>query len=85
MRKDREPRPYKKRARKVNRTEINGDVTRIYFSNTDNYALIDTVDYPLVKDFCWHETVQGYVGTRGIGRKDVPLHRFCYNLKLGWM
>jgi len=72
-----------KARRKVNRIEIDGNATRIYFNNTGNYALIDSVDYDLVKGYCWYETVQGYANTGGKGGKNVPLHRFLLQPKVG--
>ena len=64
-----------KNGKKTNRVEVDGAITRIYFFNTDNYTIIDTVDYPLVCDFCWHETVQGYANTTSTHKKDITISR----------
>ncbi len=66
--------------RKVNRIEIDGDITKIFFFNTNNYTIIDSEDYERVKQHCWYER-EGYVKARcrDISSKRVSLHRLILN------
>ena len=61
--------------KKVNRTKIDGEITKIFFFNTDNYTIIDTEDYPVVREYCWHENDNGYA-RGGVSRsKHLYLHQ----------
>ena len=71
-----------KAKRKTNPIEIDGDITRIFFFNTDNYAIVDTEDYDKVRDYCWHECPEGYARIRR-GSNNIFLHKIIANTPVG--
>ena len=68
-----------KRVHKTNRTEGDGNITKIFFFNTPNYAIIDTVDYNKIKDFCWREDRKGYC----IARTNISCSTLLHRVLLG--
>ena len=68
--------------RKINPIKVKGDTTKIYLFNTDNYALVDTEDYPKIKEFCWYEN-NGYVRKTQRSGEETALHRIILNTNVG--
>lgn len=61
--------------KKYNKIEIDGDIAKIYFFNTDRYAIIDTEDIDKVKDYCWYDEKEKYYPSACINGKKVNMHR----------
>ena len=61
--------------RKQNRIEIEGDIAKIYFFNSDRYAIIDSEDVDKVKDYCWRDGYNKYYPNACINGKHIDLHR----------
>lgn len=62
---------------KVNRIKTEGKLTKIFFYNSDNYTIIDTFDYELVKDLCWGESSDHYAKAyrKAPVSENIRLHR----------
>jgi len=67
---------------KVNRIEIIGDITKVFFFNNDGYAIIDTEDYNIIKKYCWTGYINGYVTARSMktSRETIRMHRIILNM-----
>ncbi len=62
---------------KINRIKTSGNITKVFFFNTDNYTIIDTEDYDKVKDYCWHKNGTGYACTTWLG-KYINIHKLLF-------
>lgn len=58
-----------------NHYETNGEVTKIYLSNCDEFMLIDTEDFERMSQHTWHKDGEGYGGT-SVNNKHVRCHNF---------
>lgn len=47
--------------KKYNIYEFDGDICKGKLSNSDEYFIIDTSKYDLIKNFCWLKSKNGYV------------------------
>ena len=61
--------------KKYNRIEVEGDIAKIYFFNSDRYAIIDSEDVDKVKEYCWLDNPKKYYPRTTINGKQVELHR----------
>lgn len=61
--------------KKYNKIEIDGDIAKIYFFNTDRYAIIDAEDVDKIKDYCWVDNPKKYYPSTFINGKQVHLHK----------
>lgn len=61
-----------KKNKKYNQTQQIGNKTKIFFDNNE-YTIIDSKDYDIVKNICWHKTKSGYARGHLLG-KLVLLH-----------
>lgn len=61
--------------KKHNKIEIEGDIAKIYFFNTDRYAIIDSEDVYKVKDYCWSDAKDKYYPNACVNGKHTDLHR----------
>ena len=74
-------RNFSKQARKYNKIEVIGEVTRIYINGGD-YTEIDTEDYPKVSQYWWRKNRTGYICSRvysSKGSKTIFMHRLILN------
>lgn len=58
---------------------VDSNTSKIYFHNSDNFALCDTEDVEWLKDFTWHETEYGYARAE-IGGKLFFMHDVILNI-----
>lgn len=66
--------------KKYNIYEFDGDICKGKLSNSDEYFIIDTSKYDLIKNFCWLKSKNGYVISRdGNTKKLTYLHRLILN------
>lgn len=63
------------RKRKYNIYDLSNDYGIGYTSNTNNPFYFDLEDYDKIKDYCWHETEDGYVATRIGNKAHFMMHR----------
>ena len=61
--------------RKYNRIEVEGDVAKIYFFNSNRYAIIDAEDVDKVKEYCWIDKPKKYYPSAVVNGKQLELHR----------
>ena len=61
--------------KKYNKIEIDGDIAKIYFYNSDRYAIIDAEDVDKIKDYCWVDNPKKYYPFAFINGKHIDLHR----------
>lgn len=64
-----------KKQKKYNRIEVEGNIAKIYFFNSDRYAIIDKEDVDKVKEYCWFDRPKKYYPSAQINGKTVELHR----------
>lgn len=72
---------------KDNEIIIDGDIIKIFSSNSDDIFIIDKEDYEKVKNYCWHSNMNGYAQAvvRGSDNKNVLMARIimdCNDEKL---
>ncbi len=70
--------------KKINYIEVNGNIIKIFFFNTDNYTIIDTEDYDKIKDYCWHEH-RGYTTSSRTNGEigEYRIHQLIMNIPKG--
>ncbi len=72
-----------KRQHKVNLIEITGNITKVFFFNTNKYTMIDSEDYDRIKNYCWRESTDGRSVARLSSEITVTLmHRMIMNYPL---
>ena len=64
-----------KKQKKYNQIEVDGDVAKIYFFNSNRYAIIDAEDIEKVKEYCWIDKPKKYYPSALINGKQLELHR----------
>ena len=65
----------KQKQKKYNKIVVDGDIAKIYFFNSDRYAIIDAEDIDKVKKYCWVDRPKKYYPTAVINGKQIELHR----------
>lgn len=68
--------------RKYNEYDLSNEYGIGYASNTNNPFFFDLEDYDKIKNFCWHETEDGYMATRVGNKAHFMMHRLimdCLN------
>lgn len=65
--------------RKYNEFDLSDDYGTGYASNTNNPFYFDLEDYDKIKNYCWHETKDGYVATRIGNKAHFMMHRLIMN------
>lgn len=66
----------RERFHKTNVYELNQQLGIVYATNTNRKFYFSTVDYELIKDFCWCENKNGYlIGYDHVKKKNIFLHR----------
>lgn len=72
--------------KKVNFIKIEGDISKVYFRNTNRYTLVDTDNIDKIKNHCWGEHGSGYAYTnnrigKGVkNRVTLLLHRMLLDV-----
>lgn len=67
-----------KKNKKYNNYKIIGDIVEIELFNSDIVAIIDFVDWNSIKQYCWFESVGGYIEANVCG-KTVKMQRMIMN------
>ena len=70
--------------RKGNKFETIGNVTKVFFNNSDDYFLCDTEDFEVLKRHTWHKTNRGYAITHVEDKKRVLAHVLIMGKRSGY-
>lgn len=70
-----------KELKKYNKFDIIGDITKVYFNNSDDYFICDTDIFQrkYINEICWLKNDRGYVIGRNKDGKKILFHRFILN------
>ena len=69
--------------RKRNKYEVEGNVSKIYFTNCEDYFLCDTEDLEGLLHFTWFKDKKGYAHTNDDNKRKLMAHVFIMGKKDG--